>query len=203
MTQFDIISKREAEWLSELETKISMGMKTFVEVGNALLEIRDNRLYRESHKTFEDYCQEKWGMSRRHSNRLIQSASVINSLSQDLGPTGPIQPTSERQARPLTRLSAPLQEEAWERAVETAPKGRITANHVQRVVREIEGIETEKKVTIIKQRINKEDLITSDFEAAYEKFFEQVQLSKMEAWKNTSRESAQARVNWVNDLINI
>ena len=77
MTEFELISKREAEWLSELETKISMGMKTFVEVGNALLEIRDNRLYRESHKTFEDYCQEKWGMTDRRARMLITAAGTM------------------------------------------------------------------------------------------------------------------------------
>ena len=42
--------------LAELELVIERGLKTFVEVGAALLGIRDGRLYRETHATFEDYC---------------------------------------------------------------------------------------------------------------------------------------------------
>ncbi|NJL33924.1 MAG: hypothetical protein HC893_08765 [Chloroflexaceae bacterium] len=47
-------------------------------------------------------------------------------------------PTNEAQARPLTRLKEPEQQrEAWRRAVETAPDERITAAHVERVVKEL------------------------------------------------------------------
>ena len=53
-------------------------------------------------------------MSRIHAFRMIQSSEVCKNLL----PMGNIQPTSERQARPLTRLSAPLQIEAWEKVVE-------------------------------------------------------------------------------------
>ncbi len=40
------LSKSESQQLSKLESVITKGMKTFVEVGNALKEIRDSRLYR-------------------------------------------------------------------------------------------------------------------------------------------------------------
>jgi hypothetical protein len=40
---------------TELENVIERGLSTFVEVGNALLEIRDSKLYRETHPTFEAY----------------------------------------------------------------------------------------------------------------------------------------------------
>ena len=53
--------------LAECEKVIERGRIIFQEVGSALLEIRDSRLYRESHKTFEDYCQEKWSMSKTHA----------------------------------------------------------------------------------------------------------------------------------------
>jgi hypothetical protein len=33
--------------------------------GTALLEVRDRRLYRETHATFEDYCRERWRFSDR------------------------------------------------------------------------------------------------------------------------------------------
>lgn len=43
-----------ARSLEENEAIIERGLATFVEVGTALAEIRDNRLYRESHGTFEE-----------------------------------------------------------------------------------------------------------------------------------------------------
>ena len=103
------------------------------EVGNALKDIRDRRLYRESHARFEDYSQAKWDIGRNYANKKIAAAVII----KNVGTTVPIKPTSERQARPLIAIDDPEEQaEAWERAVETAPKDddgkpKITAKHVQ------------------------------------------------------------------------
>lgn len=123
--------------LAELETTIERGLHTFVDVGNALLEIRDGRLYRSEFSTFEAYCRERWGMVQRHANRLIAAAETASAL----GPIGPI-PATESQARPLTALPAEMQPVAWQRAVETAPDGKITAAHVQSVV---DGMKAERE----------------------------------------------------------
>lgn len=70
----------EKQRLEVLESVIDAGMQTFVHVGNALLEIRDARLYRQEFGTFEDYCRERWGMSRIHAHRMIEAAAVTNNL---------------------------------------------------------------------------------------------------------------------------
>ena len=44
-----------------------------------LLEHR-KYLSRDGHGTFEDYCRERWGMSKRHADRLIGSAEVVGNL---------------------------------------------------------------------------------------------------------------------------
>lgn len=118
--------------LIELERTIERGLQTFVEVGTALMEIRDSRLYRDSHTTFEDYCRERWGFSRSRAHRLIEAAEVTS----DLLPTGNILPTSERQVRPLASLPAEDRATVWQAAVETAPNGKVTAAHVERTVNE-------------------------------------------------------------------
>ena len=64
----------------------------------ALLRIRDERLYRETHKTFEQYCKERWGMARNYANKQIAAAQVAATL----GTVVPI-PT-ERVARELAPL---------------------------------------------------------------------------------------------------
>ena len=67
---------RDDQRLAELEKTIAKGKKTFVEVGLALAEIRDLRLYRRDYGGFEEYCREKWGWTRQHAYRLIEAAPV-------------------------------------------------------------------------------------------------------------------------------
>lgn len=133
-----ILDAREQADLATCEEVIDQGLRTFVEVGTALLTIRDKRLYRAQYGTFEDYCQERWGMARRTTNRLIAAAGVVTNLrmeeSSQMGPIGPILPATESQARPLTQLPPDVQPVIWQRAVETAPGGKMTAAHVQAVV---------------------------------------------------------------------
>jgi len=124
--------ENERATLDALEVTIERGLKTFVTVGSALSVIRDRKLYRETHGTFDDYCRERWGMSRFYAHRTIDAAKVADNLL----PMGNI-PTSERQARPLTKLEPEQQREVWREAVETAPDGKITAAHVQRTVGKI------------------------------------------------------------------
>jgi hypothetical protein len=45
------------------------------------MEIRDRRLYRETHATFEAYCGERWGWSRSHSYEVMDHAAVAGALS--------------------------------------------------------------------------------------------------------------------------
>ena len=61
-------------------TAASQGVAVFVEVGKALAKIRDGRLYRETHATFEAYCAERWGWSRVRAHQLIESSEVAKML---------------------------------------------------------------------------------------------------------------------------
>jgi DNA methylase len=123
-----VLSRQERQQLSECEAIIKSGLETFYEVGSALLAIRDGRLYRSLHGTFEDYCRQKWQMSSRHANRLIDSAAVA----ENLRPTGLI-PQSESQARELAPLDKELQQAVWQIAVKTAVDEKPTAAHIKSV----------------------------------------------------------------------
>lgn len=129
----DLVTGDEADRLLALEVTIERGLTTFVEVGAALLEIRDSRLYRTTHSTFEDYCRDRWEMNVRYANRIIAAAEVT----RNLGPAGPILPATERQARPLAGLEPDDQRAAWQRVLDTAPNGKITAAHVTAAAAEI------------------------------------------------------------------
>lgn len=127
------LSPRENKELRRLEDVIEAGLRTFIEVGRALIDIRDQRLYRGAHATFDDYCRDRWGMSKTHANRLIASAVTV----ENLGDVD-ILPANEAQVRPLTLLPPDRQQEAWEKAVETVGGVRkITASVVSQVVDEM------------------------------------------------------------------
>lgn len=72
---------RNKRQLGELESVIERGMKTFVEVGAALLEIRTERLYRAAgFDDFDTYCRERWGWTRQRGHQLIEAATVSRIL---------------------------------------------------------------------------------------------------------------------------
>ena len=126
--------------LSRREKIIERGLRSFVEVGRALMEIRDKRLYESRYSTFEVYCRERWSLSRPYAYQLMDGSKVARNVSA----IADIQPVTESQARPLTKLKdAEQQREAWAEAVETAPAGKVTARHVAKVVRS----RTEKQTT--------------------------------------------------------
>jgi len=137
------LTKHQATELQRLESIIEEGIKTFVEVGSALLEIRKQELYL-PHETFEEYCKARWSIGKSHANRLMQASEIVGNLRQDLSGTSPIGevcdkdgsklPETETQARPLAKLPREEQTPAWKEAVETAPNGKVTAAHVETIV---------------------------------------------------------------------
>jgi hypothetical protein len=133
------LADQERDQLATCEQAIERGLRTFVEVGEALLTIRDSRLYREDHPTFEDYCRERWGMSIRHGQRMMEAAQVVKELEPLENATNWSLPATEAQAREL----APLREdpkqmaEAWMVAVDTTPNGKPTAEHIRSVVQDL------------------------------------------------------------------
>ncbi len=131
------LSVQESQTLEQCEAVIERGLRTFVDVGNALLEIRDGRLYRGEYKNFTAYCQERWGFVRQQADRLIGASQVV----QNLTPIGVVLPEVESQARPLTRLEPEQQREVWTQVVEEANRtnGKITGGKVQAVVDQIQN----------------------------------------------------------------
>ena len=121
----ELITLDERSRLYQLEETIRQGLNTFVDVGNALLEIRDKRLYRQEHSTFEEYCNKQWNFTKQRVYQLMDSASVIDTLKKST--VVDFLPTSERQARPLASLEPEEQVEAWKRVITSTPEGKITA----------------------------------------------------------------------------
>lgn len=122
----DKLNSEEQSNLAECEAAIERILGGFYETGGALQKIRDERLYRATHATFEKYCRERWGFSRQRANQLIGASGVIESLT-----TMVVKPATERQAREMIGLDPDDQRKVWQTALETAPGGLITAAHIR------------------------------------------------------------------------
>lgn len=116
-----IITAAELHQLAEHEAVIERGIKTFYEVGVALSEIRNRRLYREDHDTFEAYCQQRWNISRPRAYELMQAAQVVSGMPDTLPA-----PTSARQASELARVPVAERTAVWQETLERTA-GKPTA----------------------------------------------------------------------------
>lgn len=129
----EALSQDELLELGEREVIIQHGLKAFFEVGEALMAIREKRLYRQSYDTFAEYCDQRWGFSDEHARRFMRGAETYTALLTP--PMGGVLPTNERQVRPLAQLETDEEKQvAWQQAVDTAPGGKVTGAHVQSVV---------------------------------------------------------------------
>ena len=128
-----------------LELKVE---RAFVESGNALKEIRDRRLYRDTHPNdFAGYCRARFDKTHRAVNYLIAAAEIYSNLmvtngdhedEDETGTSGSrVLPTNQRQIRDLVGLSPSKQRQVWKEAVYESggkvPPGRIVKGVVERL----------------------------------------------------------------------
>ena len=122
------LTNTDEQRLSICEKTIERGLGTFREVGNALMELRDLKLYRCSHETFADYCQERWGFTHGRARQLISAAKVQSDTTVSL--------SSERQARELARVPEDQRQEVLDLATEKADGKPLTASILKATAKE-------------------------------------------------------------------
>ena len=131
--------------------------KAFVEAGLALQELRDRRLYRDTHpNNFVGYCRDRFGKTKQAVNYLIAAAGIYENLATTNGCRDNdsqtttngcrgsetqtttngcrVLPTNERQVRPLTKLQPEKQREVWQEAVDKAGGKVPSSKIVERIV---------------------------------------------------------------------
>jgi len=133
------LSPEEESDRQRLELKVE---RSFYEAGKSLAELRDKRLYRDRHKTFEEYCKDRFGYKRAYCYQLIEAAGVFENLSANCRQN---LPTKEGQVRPLTALQPNEQTKVWQEAVEQAggkvPSARLVKDAVLRHLGIVEQLE--------------------------------------------------------------
>lgn len=207
------LSSDEISWRNGLETTIAKYLAGFYEVGYALMTIKDNRLYRDKYKTFEEYCTGRWAFNRRYADRLIRASYVIDNLkSNDDGftddqedqdqivpakPNWPKDlihsklPATESQVRPLTKLPNDIQKKVWNLTLESAAGGeRITAKDVNRAIFKVTNTEISKTTQRIKKRVEKDEMVSDEFKMAFMVFMSAIQDARDGGWEETSKAAA-------------
>lgn len=136
------LTSAQREKLAELEEVIKSGWKTFLEVGAALTQVRDQGLYLDKYGTFEEYCLAELGFSRPYAYNLMGSAAVSKQLSsiEDIGR----KPLNEAQLRELISVPEEKRADAWKSAIKLAKDKPVTAKIVHQAAAKFKPRKTTK-----------------------------------------------------------
>lgn len=132
--------------LATCEDTIQSTQKSFVACGKALAEIRDDRLYRAEHKTFEAYCQAKWGWTSRRAYMMIEGAEAVKTLPSEMRTIV----RNEGQARALASVPAADRPDVLKAASAAGP---VTAKAITEAAKPKEAIELDRTGTPIPKAI--------------------------------------------------
>lgn len=134
-TQLALMTREEFE---DRKEQVNRGIKTFVEVGLALLDIRGRKGYRlDGYGSFEEFCRDEWGMSQPRAYQLMDAASVAGVLSGGKSSTIVELPKTESHARelaPLAKSDPDAAREVWQQVNEQHGT-HVTASKVREAVR--------------------------------------------------------------------
>ncbi len=150
------LSAVEAAELTECERAIARGMAEFQAVGESLEKVRDKKLYKAEFANFDDYCQERWGMTRRYADLLVESSAVVREVMDDWGDPrtncSHILPQNEAQARALGKAPEGQRAGVWRAGVELSGGQAPSASRVSELVAKIKsgGFRTEELATALR-----------------------------------------------------
>lgn len=120
------LTEPEQADLARCEQIIERGIQSFVEVGTALIEVSDRRLYRQTHATFQEYVSDKWKMTARRAYQLCEAAEVVKSLPPEMCTIV----HNEGQARELARVEPEQRAEVLAEVVKET-SGKPTAKAIR------------------------------------------------------------------------
>ena len=117
---------------TELEAVVRSGLETFLQVGEALAEIRRSRLFRCQYIDFASYVKAEFGLGRSTADQIVRSAETAKSLIES-GCALPATVT-ESVIRPLTTFEdSDLQASLWQLAEAFGPARGPTSRLVSKL----------------------------------------------------------------------
>jgi hypothetical protein len=154
------LSAEERQRLHQYELLIHNNL---MEIGLALMDIKDSRLYRETHSSFEEYVRDRYNMSKTHAYGKIAAAQVIKNLEG----TTELLPQNERQCRPLASLAPQLQRQAWQEVVATNTD-RITHKSITKIAAKYKSpLKSAKPQSEAKVKAKSQNQLTHQFDVQF------------------------------------
>lgn len=148
----------------DAEAVIERGQKTFLEVGRALLDIKERgltELRNRGFQNFEDYLQRRWGWTRDYGQKLLAATRAVKNIERNVDHGLPL-PANERQARELARLSAEDQCRVWKRAVQESASGQPTAADIRKIATEMNPVQPASPSNSRSSKSNGEGCLAAD-----------------------------------------
>lgn len=129
-SELTVDEEQERDYLEKLVDR------AFYSAGKALQTLRDKKLYRSTHKTFEEYCFSRFNYNSSRTYQLMDAADVVDNLKK-VPQIVEVLPTAEGQVRPLVKLDFDTRRLAWKLAVEEVngkvPPGRVVKDIVDKI----------------------------------------------------------------------
>ena len=206
------MSKTEVKRRTELEGLIHKNFKVFYDVGCALREIQQRRLYRNTHRTFSAYCKELWDMTSRSAYRYIEGANIVDNVrncaqSEITGQNvtnwsqNSSEPQNESQARALAKFDPDRQRIIWLEAVKTAPKGKISAAHIKKTARILHFEQVRKTIQKAKENANQAPKINEHFRRTFSDFLDAINIERASEYRDTDRKEVVRHVRIILDAL--
>ena len=130
------LSAEELELRHELERQVR---SSFYLAGTALIQLNELRLYRNTHSSFDEFCQDVFSYTSDYAYLKMAAARVYQNLIDNLPPSEgkptigrdlPL-PTRQRQLRPIVKakLDSNAQVEVWSNAI-ALNGGKVPTNSI-------------------------------------------------------------------------
>ena len=138
ITQPQSLSPTERDQLTQAEEQIQSGLNTFITIGQQLVLIRENKLYRENYNTFEDYMLGRWNIKKSTGYDYINGYKFASQLQEST--TVDINDLKPSFTRLLQKYDPQTQVNLYTRATVIAQNEEtdITSKHINLAITEHE-----------------------------------------------------------------
>ncbi len=146
-----VLTRTERADFERLEGIVDHGKQTFLEVGQALLEINTRKLYKATHRAWDRYCWDRHKIHKSQAYRLMEAVRIVANIAK-LSPIGDSFPDHESQVRPFGKLrTSEEQARQWEKLVEDGD-GLPTAEEAEEAVEEfLAGLDDDERERLLKE----------------------------------------------------
>ena len=182
--------------LDELVGKIKINTLGYVKNGLMAFKIKSLRLYKQSYRTFKQFCQEHLGLSTWQVNRNIRAAKVVMEL---IAHDFEVLPQCEAQCRALLAHCEENLIEAWRSVTSNLPTHQITAHSITKhLVPETEQtMPNEERITVNRDLFNRIFAVALSVGTTIPELLEQIFQPKQNCANYYYQEKLQ---QWQNDL---